>query len=293
MVQQTKGDRVVSIVIHILIAVIVVVMVLPFINILAVSFSSESAVISGKVLFWPVDFTVKTYERVFKGSQLMNAMGNTILLTVVGVAINMVMTILAAYPLSKKRLRGRTLLLGMITLTMIFGAGMIPNYLLIKALNLMNSYWALWLSGALSTYNMIVLKSFFQSLPESLEESAQIDGCSDFRILLRIVLPLSLPSLATIALFYAVGWWNSYFNVMLYMTSSSKMTLQVRLRDLVNLTDISGIMNAADQEAKRYRMAEQSIKAVSIVIATVPILLVYPFLQKYFVKGVMIGSIKG
>lgn len=293
MVQQTKGDRVVSIVIHILIAVIVVVMVLPFINILAVSFSSESAVISGKVLFWPVDFTVKTYERVFKGSQLMNAMGNTILLTVVGVAINMVMTILAAYPLSKKRLRGRTLLLGMITLTMIFGAGMIPNYLLIKSLNLMNSYWALWLSGALSTYNMIVLKSFFQSLPESLEESAQIDGCSDFRILLRIVLPLSLPSLATIALFYAVGWWNSYFNVMLYMTSSSKMTLQVRLRDLVNLTDISGIMNAADQEAKRYRMAEQSIKAVSIVIATVPILLVYPFLQKYFVKGVMIGSIKG
>lgn len=293
MVQQTKGDRVVSIVIHILIAMIVVVMVLPFINILAVSFSSESAVISGKVLFWPVDFTVKTYERVFKGSQLMNAMGNTILLTVVGVAINMVMTILAAYPLSKKRLRGRTLLLGMITLTMIFGAGMIPNYLLIKSLNLMNSYWALWLSGALSTYNMIVLKSFFQSLPESLEESAQIDGCSDFRILLRIVLPLSLPSLATIALFYAVGWWNSYFNVMLYMTSSSKMTLQVRLRDLVNLTDISGIMNAADQEAKRYRMAEQSIKAVSIVIATVPILLVYPFLQKYFVKGVMIGSIKG
>ena len=291
----SRGDRWVVWISYILIGLLTVITVLPFINIVALSFSSEKAVISGKVGLWPIEFTTFTYHRVFVGSQLMNAMRNTILLMLVGVAINMVMTVLAAYPLSKKDLRGRPLFLLMIIITMLFGAGMIPHYLLMKELGLLNSYWGLWLSGALSTYNMIVLKTFFQTIPESLTESAEIDGCSEFRMLLQIILPLSLAPLATIALFYAVGWWNSYFNVMLYMTSSSKMTLQVRLRDLVTMVDddINAIVSSSSEEVRKYRIAAQSIKASSIVISTLPILVVYPFLQRYFVKGVMIGSIKG
>ena len=178
---------------------------------------------------------------------------------------------------------------------MLFNAGTIPNFILIRQLGLFNSYYALWLPGAISTYNMIVLKTFFQAIPDSLEESASIDGASEVRILLQIIIPLSLPSIATITLFYAVGHWNAYYNVMLYINQSAKYTLQRVLRDLINMQSLDAIRTAAnvDSTDMQQPIAAESIKSAAIVIATTPILVVYPFLQKYFVKGVMVGSIKG
>ena len=290
-VKERISDRIWLVFVHVFVALVVLLMTLPFINILALSFSGETAVIQGRVTFWPIDFTLNTYERVFTESQILLALRNTVWLTLVGTVINVVLTVLAAYPLAKRRLKGRNVFLALITFTMIFYAGIIPHYINIKNLKLLDSFWSLWLSGALSTYNMIILKTFFQSLPESLEESAQIDGASPIRILVQIVLPLSKAALATIALFYAVGWWNSYFNNMLYINKAELTTLQIRLKELLSLTNSNLFQNADASEQNK--IVEESVKAVSIVIATVPILIVYPFLQKYFVKGVMIGAVKG
>ena len=285
------GTRIWLVFVYAYISVVVLLMTLPFVNIVAVSLSSNSAILRGSVKFLPVDFTIVTYMRVFQETQILLGLRNTVYVTLVGTSINLVMTLLAAYPLSKPWLKGRGLILTLITITMVFSAGMIPNYMLVSRLGLLNSFWALWLPGAMSTFNMIIMKSFIQSIPESLDEAAQIDGASGFRILLTIIIPLSLPSIATIALFYAVGWWNSYFNNLLYINSSSLTTLQIQLRDMLNMRN-NQIFQTFDVSETIY-VAEESVKAVSIVIATVPILVVYPFLQKYFVKGVMVGSIKG
>jgi putative aldouronate transport system permease protein len=289
--KETLGTKIWLVFVYTFIIFVVLLMTLPFVNILAVSFSNNSAVMQGKVRFWPVDFSLVTYKQVFKETQILLGLRNTVFLTVVGTAINLSLTLLAAYPLSKAWLKGRSLLLTLITVTMVFNAGMIPNYLLVTNLRLLNTFWALWLPGAMSTFNMIIMKSFIQSLPASMEEAAQIDGASGFCILWKIIIPLSLPAIATIALFYAVGWWNSYFNNMLYINKSSLTTLQIQLRDLLNMRN-NNIFTTVDT-VDTMRVAEESVKAVSIVIATVPILVVYPFLQKYFVKGVMVGSIKG
>lgn len=289
--KETLGTKMWLIFVYAFIILVVMLMIFPFVNILAVSFSSNSAVMRGVVRFWPVDFSLVTYKQVFKETQILLGLRNTILLTAVGTAINLAMTLLAAYSLSRPWLKGRGVILTLITITMVFGAGMIPNYMLVSRLKLLNTFWALWLPGAMSTFNMIIMKSFIQSLPPSMEEAAQIDGASGFGILLRIIIPLSLPAIATIALFYAVGWWNSYFNNLLYINTSALTTLQIQLRDLLNMRN-NNVFQTVDT-VDTMRMAEESVKAVSIVIATVPILAVYPFLQKYFVKGVMVGSIKG
>lgn len=278
---------------YVLVTLVVLTMLFPLLNIIATSFSSESAIITNRVTIWPVEFTTKTYRQVVERTQIFNAMKNTVVLTLVGTVINMLCTICGAYSLSKQRLAGRNVILFFITLTMMFNAGMIPNFLLIKDLGLMNSYWAIWLSGAISTYNMIVMKTFFSSIPMSLEESAYIDGANDLRILWSIILPLSLPSIATITLFYAVGHWNSYFNMTLYVTSSSKKVLQQILRDLINSSGTAEQLQRMDSSDYMEPIATESIKSCAIVIATLPIMCFYPFLQKYFTKGVMIGAIKG
>ena len=278
---------------YVLVTIVVLTMLFPLLNIIATSFSSENAIITNRVSIWPVEFTANTYKQVVERTQIFNAMKNTVILTVVGTAINMVVTICGAYPLSKSRLTGRNVFLFLITLTMLFGAGLIPNFMLIKSLGLMNTYWAIWLPGAVSTYNMIVMKTFFSGIPSSLEESAYIDGANDLRILWSIILPLSLPSIATITLFYAVGHWNAYFNMILYITSSSKKVLQQVLRDLINSSSATEQLQLTDSSDAMQPIASESIKAVAIVIATLPIMCFYPFLQKYFTKGVMIGAIKG
>ncbi|RAV16134.1 ABC transporter permease [Paenibacillus contaminans] len=261
----------------------------PFWYEISASLSSTRAITSGEVFLWPVEFNTVAYERLFDDGQLFKAMTNTVLVTVVGTLLNMVMTILAAYPLSRRRLYGRSGLLVFITITMLFVAGMIPNFILMKTLGLMNSYWAVWLPGLISTYNMFVMKTFMEGLPEEIEESASIDGAGDWRILLQIYMPLCKPILAALSLFYAVGWWNSYFNVMLYITQSSKLTLMVKLYQMVSKVDDNLLNNAEEQ----ILLTPEGIKAAAVVIAVTPILCVYPFLQKYFVKGVLIGSVKG
>jgi putative aldouronate transport system permease protein len=266
----------------------------PFINIAVISVSSMRAVNAGEVYLWPVEFTLEVYKEVIRDGQIFVAMKNTVLLTLVGTALCMTSTILSAYALSKKRLLGRGIFMGIIVFTMMFGGGMIPGFLLIRSLGLMNTYWALWLSGLQSSYNMIVLRTFFQTIPDSLEEAAQIDGAGDPYILVRIVLPLSGAALATITLFYAVGWWNTYFSAMMYITTSTRQVLMVKLRQMLDAMQVlaSQAESGISEGAGMTDIAGETFKAATILVSMLPIMCVYPFLQKYFTKGVMIGSVK-
>jgi len=263
----------------------------PFLYIISLSLSSSRAIASGEVFIFPVEPTIEAYRQLLQDGQIFRAMANTVVLTVVGTGMNMFCTILCAYALSKKRLDGRNAVMSMIIFTMLFGGGLIPTFLLIRNLGLMNTYGALWFSGLQSTYNMIVLRTFFQGIPESLEEAAQIDGASDPYILVRVVLPLSGAALATITLFYAVGWWNSYFGAMVYLSSPEKWPLMVRLRAML---DNAGNARLVDEiTGDTITILQESFRAASMLVSIAPIMCVYPFLQKYFVKGVMIGSLKG
>lgn len=260
---------------------------------LVASLSSSRAINSGEVSLWPVEFNVESYHRLFDDGQLLAAMQNTVLVTLVGTAINIVFTMLAAYPLSRKRLWGRSALLIFITFTMLFVAGMIPNFILIKSLGLMNTYWSLWLPSLISTYNLFVMKTFMEGLPEELEESAAIDGAGDWRVLLQVIAPLCKPIVAALSLFYAVGWWNAYFNVLLYINESAKQTLTLKLYQMILQVDQSLLNDMSGEGAVTELLTPEAVKAAAIIIAVAPILVVYPFLQKHFVKGVLIGSVKG
>ena len=258
------------------------------------SFSSSRAITAGEVSLWPVEFNTRAYLRLFDDGQLFVSMGNTIVVTLVGTLLNMVLTTLAAYPLSRKRLKGRNYLLMFIIFTMLFTSGVIPNFILVKSLGLMNSYWSLWLPALISTYNMFVMKSFMEGLPEEIEESAAIDGAGDWRILVQIILPLCKPIMAALSLFYAVSWWNSYFNVLLYITKSTLQTLTLKLYQMILQVNQSLLNQGTGSEGvDQVMLTPEGIKAAAIVIAVTPILIVYPILQKHFVKGVLIGSVKG
>ena len=292
--KRTVKEKTGNFIITIILTFMAVCCLYPFVNIASVSLSSIRAVNAGEVYVWPVEFTLDVYKEVIRDGQIFVAMRNTTILTLVGTAMCMVTTILCAYALSKKRLMGRSIFMGIIVFTMMFSGGMIPSFLLIRSLGLMNSYWALWLGGLQSSYNMIVLRTFFQTIPDSLEEAAQIDGASDPYILIRIVLPLSGAALATITLFYAVGWWNTYFSALMYITTSTKQTLMVKLRQMLDAMQI--LTSQADggiaEGAGVTNIAGETFKAATILVSMLPIMCVYPFLQKYFTKGVMIGSVK-
>jgi putative aldouronate transport system permease protein len=260
----------------------------------AASFSSSRAITAGEVMLWPIEFNLHAYDRLFDDGQILIGLRNTVLITVVGTALNMIMTILAAYPLSRRRLMGRSGLLMFVTFTMLFVSGIIPSFILVKTLGLMDTYWALWLPGLISTYNMFVMKTFMEGLPEEIEESAAMDGAGDWRVLMQIMLPLCKPIIASLSLFYAVGWWNSYFSVLLYITKTTSQSLMVKLYQMINQVDASLLNNTGGSEgAGQILLTPEGIKAAAIVIAVTPILCVYPFLQKHFVKGVLIGSVKG
>ena len=239
---------------------------------------------------WPIEFNLDAYHNLIRDGQLIIAMKNTLLITFVGTALNMAFTIMAAYPLSKSRLKGRNIMLMAILFTMLFSGGLIPNFLLLSSLGLVNSYWSLWLPALISAYNMFVMKSFLEGLPEELEESAAIDGASELRILWQIVLPLSRPVLAALTLFYAVGWWNSYMNVLIYIRSTDKLSLMVKLYQMIDLVSTELLRGEGVTQAI---ITPESIRAAAVVFAIMPILCVYPFLQKHFIKGVLLGSIKG
>lgn len=204
----------------------------------------------------------------------------------------MVMTILMAYPLAHNYLPGKKVINFLVVFTMMFSGGMIPNYIIVRGLNLINSYWSVILPGAINAFNLIVLRNFFAQIPPSLEESARMDGCSEFRILLQIILPLSMASLATITLFYAVAHWNQFQQPLLYLNDSEKWPIQILLRQMVILASGAGLGDSGAME-ESYVVPQQSVRMAVIVVSTVPILIVYPFLQKYFTKGVMVGSVKG
>ena len=263
----------------------------PFLHVLAVSFSDKTAVIRGEVLLWPQSFKLSAYKPVFNNKGLMDSMWFTLILTVVYTVFSLIMTILCAYPLSYPGLKLKSPILLYILFTMYFSGGMIPGYLNIKSLGLLDTFWVLVFPTMLSTYNMILMKSFFQAMPRELEESAYVDGANDFVVLIRIVLPLSKAMLATIALFYAVSRWNGFMDAILYINDESMYTIQLRLRQMIQASQVSSMMEEIP-EMKADLIAE-TIKAACMAFSMIPVMIVYPWLQKYFVKGVMIGSVKG
>lgn len=263
----------------------------PFLYIISVSFSSKTAVLRGVVSLWPVDFDLSAYISVFNNRALMASMWFTIGLTAVHTIVCVTMTILCAYPLSKPELKLKVPLLLFVMFTMYFSGGMIPGYINIKELGLIDTFWALVLPGCLSTYNMILMKSFFQSIPREMEESAFVDGANDAMVLVKIVLPLSKAMLATIALFYAVGRWNGFMDALLYINDGDMYTIQLRLRQLIQASQVSSLIE--DIPEMKEAVIAETIKAACLVFSMIPVMIIYPWLQKYFVKGVMIGSVKG
>ena len=257
------------------------------------SFSEPSAVATGEVVWRPVGFTLDSYKQVFAYKQIWKGYANTIFYTVLGTVFNLFLTIPAAYAVSKKYLPHRKLLMGFFLLTMYFSGGMVPTYLLVKDLGMYNTIWAILIPNALSTYNLIVAKTFFEnSIPEELYESARLDGCGNISMLLRIVLPLSKAILAVLVLYYAVAIWNSYFDALIYLKDSSLHPLQIVLRNILLLGQTEQMGTNDVGMAEKIKMAE-AIKYSVIVVSSIPMLLLYPFVQKYFVKGVMIGAVKG
>ncbi len=284
-------DRLVDVLIIFVITAAVFTCLVPFLYIVSMSLSSNEAILSQKVTLLPVGLTFETYKTVLTDKSMLDTMLYTILLTVGYTAVCMVMTICAAYPLTKKRLKGRSFILLLLTITMYFSGGIIPDYVLIKSLNMLDKVWSLVLPGALSVYNMIILKTFFASLPESLDESASIEGANDLTILIRIVLPLSLPAIATLSLFYAVGRWNGFQDALLYITDRKLFPMQLKLYQIITVNQ--QLDSQQGEGSMGVVIQPEALKAASIIFATVPILIVYPWLQKYFVSGVMIGAIKG
>ncbi|MBR0268248.1 MAG: carbohydrate ABC transporter permease [Clostridia bacterium] len=282
-----------QIILTIIILIVSLTCLLPFLNVAATSLSSKSAILSGKVSFWPVEVDTRAYQAIFSDPAMMRSLVFTIIITVVYTVFSMLLTILMAYPLTKKRLKGRKFFNFLALFTMYFSGGTIPLYLNIKELGLLDTPWALILPGMLSTYNMIILKSFFTALPGELEEAAIIDGANDFQILIKVYLPLSMASLATLTLFYAVGKWNSFQDALYYINTKAYQPLQLKLYHLIKG---SQAVDIAAMEGGTSTMAtdiSESIEPASIIFATLPILVVYPFVQRYFVSGVTIGAIKG
>ncbi|MDF2644296.1 MAG: carbohydrate transporter permease [Paenibacillus sp.] len=264
------------------------IMVLPIINIVSQSFSGPVALSTGKVVLWPVQFTWENYTTVLQQVAIWRAFGVSVVITVFGTLISLIMTASLAYPLSRHEYRERKYILLLVLITMIFHAPLIPNYLLIRSLGLLDSLWALMLPGAISAFNLFVMRSFFLSIPNELIESARIDGAGEIRTIWSIILPLSKPAMATMSIIYSVALWNNYSNALYFINKRALFPLQVKLREFV-VTDSSDLANTAGDIAN---LSPEGLKMAVIVIATIPIMLVYPFLQKHFIKGMLIGSIK-
>lgn len=293
-IKKTVGERVFNIFNILFMVVIMIVMFYPMWHVLCASFSDARLLSAHSgVLLKPDGFSLTAYKLMAKNPMILRGYGNTLFILVFGLAINMILTSLAAYVLSRKNLMWRKPLTLIIIFTMYFSGGMIPSYLNVIGLGLQNSLWAVILPGAISTYNMIILRTAFASVPESLEEAAMLDGASRMRILWQIILPLSKASVAVICLYYAVGHWNAWFNAMLYLNDKHKFPLQLVLREILIQNDTSSMVTAIDAGAGDSSFVSETVKYAVIIISTVPILCVYPFIQKYFTKGVMIGAVKG
>ncbi|MBE5039329.1 carbohydrate ABC transporter permease [Ructibacterium gallinarum] len=287
--RESRGEKILGAVNYILLTLIAVLCVYPLIYILSASFSSSSEVLSGNVILLPKGLTTESYRRVLSNSSIWISYANTIFYTVAGVAVSMVLTTLGAYALSKKRLMGRRFFGFFISLTLWFQAGTIPTYLNIVNLNMLDTRWAILIPFALSTFNVIVLRTYFEGIPDALEEAARMDGAGDPYILFKIYLPLAMPSLATIALFYAVSRWNGYFWAMVLLQTDSKVPLQVVLKKMI--VEISAVSDSKVDMTQK--ISQETFIYATIVISILPMLIFYPFIQKYFIKGMTVGAVKG
>ncbi|MEC6746983.1 carbohydrate ABC transporter permease [Marinilactibacillus sp. XAAS-LB27] len=285
----TKGGRIFDKFNIIFLLIFALTTVLPFLYVVAGSFATEAEIARRAFFIWPETFTLNAYRHIFTSQAFIRSIIITIGVTVVGTLTQLFFTFTMAYPLSKRNLKGNKLLMNIVIFAMLFSGGMIPTYLIVEQLGLINSYWALILPGAINPFNLIIIKNFFQHFSAELEESAKIDGATELQIFWRIVLPLSKPIIATFALFYAVAIWNDFMGPLLYMHDTSKWTLQLLLRQVT----ISSDPNALGQMDPDFVPPEEGLKLAIIVIATFPIMCIYPFLQKHFAKGIMIGSVKG
>ncbi|MZQ81337.1 ABC transporter permease subunit [Paenibacillus sp. 5J-6] len=290
--QLSASERSMVFVFYVCLTIAALACLFPLIHIVSLSISDTHAVASGWVSLYPIGFSLQSYKQLFMGTPIVHAFLNSVQITGVGVVLSMAFTILAAYPLTRTYFYGRKLYTFAIVFTLLFGGGLIPTYLTVKELGLLNTYWALWLPGLVSTFNLLVLRSFMENIPSELDDAARIDGCGDWKYLTKIVLPLSMPVLTTLALFYGVGYWNSFFNVLIYMNETTKYNLSVLVQQMIQSQTMLAQMNSSDA-ADQIRLTPEEINSAAIIVMVVPIMIVYPFLQKHFVKGVMIGAIKG
>jgi putative aldouronate transport system permease protein len=291
-IRATLDDRIFRTVSVILVWFVVIITLYPFLFVLSSSISEPKAVMQNKIVLFPVGFSLAAYMKVFAYPLLKTGYMNTIFYTVVGTALNMLFTALMAYPLSRKSLVAHKYFMYIVTFTLLFSGGIIPTYLVVKGMGLIDTRWALIIPTLISTWNLILLKSFFENIPKELEEAATIDGCSQLQILFRIIIPLSVPAMATLSLFYAVTHWNAFFDAILYLSNQSLFPIQIFLRNIVIDSQTADMLEGSAKSIDDLILTE-SVKYATIMAVAMPIIVVYPFIQKYFVKGIMIGSLKG
>jgi putative aldouronate transport system permease protein len=285
--QDTRGEKVFYGVNYVLMALVGLSTLLPFVHVIAKSFSGDAYVIAGTVGLWPLGANINAYRFAFNNTPVLRAFENTLFITSVGTALSLLVESAAAYPLSLTQFRARKPFMLFFVFTMLFSSGLIPAFLLMRSLGLLNNLWSMILPHLLSAFNLILLKNYYEGLPDAIRESAMIDGANHITTLYRIILPMSVPILATIALFSAVGFWNSYFNAMLYLSDPQKVTLQLFLVNLVRQA------NLTDSITSEVIVPPNTVRSAAVVIGTLPILMVYPFVQRYFITGITLGSVKG
>lgn len=291
---ESRGDRIFNILNYTILILVTLIVLYPLLFVLSASFSDPQTVLRGEMLLWPKGFNLNSYVKIFQNQDIISGFTNTLIYTSLGTLINLTMTILAAYPLSRKDFVGRNAIMALLVFTMFFSGGLIPTYLLIKNLGMLNSLWVMIIPNAVSIWNIIIMRTFFQqSIPNELQEAATIDGCSNIKILTRIILPLSMPIIAVTILFYAVGHWNAFFNALLYLSDKEKFPLQLILREILIQGQTNDMVKMSTESAIKQQREVEGIKYAVLVVANLPVLALYPFLQRYFVKGVMIGAIKG
>lgn len=289
-IKKTREEVVLSVFIYTVLTIFCLSTLYPFVNIIAKAFSGYTANVTGTVFLLPIDFQTGTLARVVSNPQFYKSFWVSVQVTVFGTGLALLCSSLAGYVLSRERLRGRAFLTACFVFTMMFSGGMIPNYLLVKSLGLLNTIFSLFLPGAISVYNMLIIKSAFEGTPPELEEAAKIDGAANLRIFISVMLPVIMPTIAAVSLFLAVGYWNEYWSAMLYITDNNLKPIQMYLFDIINFA--SDPLSGTDSTFV-FQDAPEGIKAATTLVATIPVLLLYPFVQKHFVKGVMIGSVKG
>ena len=290
-VKKSLGDRIVDVIIYVVLGLIALSTVLPFLYVLAGSFATEKELTEKAFFIIPSVWSINAYKYAIQTANILRGLRNSVLITILGTVMCMLFSLTFAYPLSKSHFRGRNWIMNLVIVTMLFSGGMIPTYIVVQTYGLLNSWWALVLPALINPFNMIIIKKFFSGLPVELDEASYMDGANDLQIFVKVALPLSKPVIASISLFYGVGFWNDYFNAMIYLQDAKKFPIQIQLRSIILQT--AKIADTLIDYDMNGTPPDKAVKMACTVIATVPILIVYPFVQKYFTKGVMVGAVKG